>query len=119
MSIIADIRDMLDELGKDVEIQRKTIISGGYGGDTVSWSKLADVVIAIQNLTGTEIEATQKRGIEATFKGYMLPADIATTDRIFYNNKYFFITYIDNRMQLGDYLTIYFTESDTYDSQSN
>ncbi len=119
MAVIGDISFMLNRIGKTVELQSKTVVSGGYTGDTVTWSKTADIVAAIENLSGRELEDAQKLGIKAEYKAYTKYTSVTEKQRIKYNSRYFYITYVSNPVQLSDFVIVYMTESDTYGNQSN
>jgi SPP1 family predicted phage head-tail adaptor len=119
MAVIGDIGFILSRIGKSVELQSKTVVQGGYTGDTVTWAKTADITVALENLQGRELEEAQKLGIEAQFKAYTKYTNVNEKQRIKYNSRYFYITYVSNPVQLSDFVIVYLTESDTYGSQSN
>jgi hypothetical protein len=119
MVVIGDLTHILSRVGKVSEVQRKTVLNGGFTGDTVTWNKLSDVVIALHTLTGSEVEKTNKLGIEASYKAYTKYKDLIVSDRIKYNNIYFYITFIDNPLSLGDFYILYLKRDDSYGINSN
>jgi len=114
-----NINFMLKELGITAVIQRATVTSGGYTGDTTVWNTHLTTKVCIENLSGNEIIAAQKQGIEATHRLYSNVIDIQEKDRALINGKYYKITWVDNPMNITKHLEIYASRSDNYGSQSN
>jgi SPP1 family predicted phage head-tail adaptor len=114
-----DINFMLKEVGVSATIQRATIITGGYTGDTTTWSTHLNVKCCVENLSGEEIIAAEKKGIQATHRIFCNVADIQEKDRALINSKYYQITLVDNPMNMNKFLEIYATRSDNYGSQSS
>jgi SPP1 family predicted phage head-tail adaptor len=114
-----DINFMLKEIGVLGTFQRATVVSGGYTGDTTTWSTLIQDKVCLENLSGEEIIAADKKGIQATHRIYYKVADIQEKDRVLINNKYYQITWVDNPMNMGKFLEIYAKRSDNYGSQSS
>ena len=119
--MFGEIDDILidNDIGFSVVIQRETRTSGGYMGDTVTWSTFATIIASIQNLTGDEIIQAEKLGIQASHRMYCEPLAITENDRVLYNGTYYQITYIDNVINTDKHYKVFLKESDNYGSQSN
>ena len=107
--------------GGTVEVQRKTTTAyDPISGNITSWDKLFDIEAAIQELGGNEFIKVDKLNIEATHIMYVQEKpDIQVEDRILYNSKYYYITYVDDPMNLNDFLQIYLTTGDNYGVSSD
>lgn len=113
------IEGIVERIGKNVIIQRKTVIEGDCSGDTVSWSTFANIRGAIKTVSGREIEVARKINIEATHKLYCEKVAVTELDRVLFENIYYRITYIENPMSMDDFLQIWLKRDDTYVNNSN
>jgi SPP1 family predicted phage head-tail adaptor len=113
------IDDMLADIGYIITIEEKAVVSGGYSGDTVTWSTKGTVRSSIQNITGDELLRADKLGIDASHWMYSNVTDVNVKDRVLYNGTYYQIQYVDNVIGISKHYKMFLKQSDNYDSESN
>ena len=118
--MIGNIDFILSRIGRTLEVQKKT--TGAYdplGGNITAWAKDFDVIGAIENLSGNETLKAEKLGVEATHRLYVSGTPNITEEKRIYDastSKYYRITYVDNPMNVGDFLEIYLLYTTDYTS---
>ena len=118
--VIGDISCILNEIGYNSIIERKTTTTyDPLAGNIVSWSTHLTILCAVENLSGNEIVKAEKLGVQATHRLYVngIP-DIKEQDRVLYQGVYYRITYVDNPMNVNDFLEIYLISDDNYVADS-
>ncbi len=113
------MENILRMIGKDVVIERKTVIEGDCSGDTVIWTTLATVTGAIKTLNGNEIKIAEKLGVDAQYKLYCEKIAITELDRVKFEGKHYKITFIENPMSMDRFLQVYLKRDDSYVNNSN
>jgi SPP1 family predicted phage head-tail adaptor len=113
------IDDMLADIGYIITIVEKTVVSGGYGGDTVTWSIKGTVRSSIQNINGDELLRADKLGIDASHWMYCNVTDVNVKDRVLYNGIYYQIQYVDNVIGISKHYKMFLKQSDNYSADSN
>lgn len=113
-----NIEGMLSKFGKAVTVQKATVTSGGYSGDTTTWSTHLSIKGYFSNLSGKQVNKCDKLGIQATLVMYCQYADIQEIHRILYNSIYYDITLVEQPAMSSNFLQVYLKKSDNYDSGS-
>ncbi len=119
MTKVGNISFALSRIGFDAVIQDKTVIEGDYDGNDFTWNDKLTALVAIEDLSGNELIAAQKLSPKSNHRMYTKELNVAVKDRLFWKNKYLFITYVAEPMNTGDFLEIYLTDDANYDSGSS
>jgi len=117
--MFGNIDTIINQIGYSVVIQRETRTAGGFAGDTVTWATHLTIRASIQNLSGKEQIQAEKLGIKASFSMYCKVLDITEKDRVYFNSKYYQITYVDNVSFVNGYMKLFLERSDNYGNTSN
>lgn len=120
--IVGNIDRMLDRLGRTLEVQvRTTTDYDPVAGNITAWVKDYDVLGAIENLSGNEILKADKLGVDATHRLYISGTVAINENKRIYDSstgKYYRITYVDDPMNLGDFLEVYLLYTTDYQADS-
>jgi len=112
---------MIDKKGYPITIQQKTVTTGnGFTGNTVTWATFATVKGIINAIKGNESMSANKNTVNSTHKLFLYPLENLTTDhRVFYNDEYYDIDFIDDPMNFSEFYKVFLKASDNYVSASN
>ena len=107
------VLEFIGERGKDVEILRKTIVKGGYTGDTITWNTVSVIKGVINNISYSDSVITDKLSLTANHVLYTSITDIKKQDRIKIDGKVYEIVYVADPMNFSKFLKSYLIESDS------
>jgi len=118
--LFGDISDIIEDIGIDVSIQRKSEGTNSYTSRGTTWTTtIASIKAAKMSTRGEDKIIADKNSLESDYVLYCEVADIKDKDRVLLNGIYYQVEYVNNVDELDKFLKIFIKRDDTYVNQSS